>query len=265
MSSGAPEGTNAPKLFIFDGPGEGRVLVSAGDAVIPAGELRHFSGFLEASGAVARSESSDLWGVIAGGGVALDGFRFISRRDLPAAQGMEIFRRSGAAYQMMNLCLKNRFCGSCGKPMMDHKNDLARYCQNCGNTVYPVLSCAVIVAVERGARILLGHNVSFPAGRYSLLAGFVEPGEALEDAIKREIFEESGVTIKNIRYFGSQPWPFPSSMMIGFIAEWESGEPRADGGELSDVRWFSAADLPDLPPPISISRQLIDDWLSRVS
>ena len=149
--------------------------------------------------------------------------------------------------------------------MRDHDRDLARYCQNCGNTVYPALSSAVIVAVEREARILLGHNVNFPAGRYSLLAGFVEPGETLEDAIRREILEEAGVTVKNIRYFGSQPWPFPNSMMLGFNAEWESGEPRPDGWELSDVRWFSADGLPDIPPPISISRQLIDDWLSRVS
>jgi len=147
--------------------------------------------------------------------------------------------------------------------MHDHERDRARFCRSCGNTVYPALSNAVIVAVEKEGRLLLGHNVNFPQGRYSVLAGFVEPGETLEEAIRREIFEESGITVKNIRYFGSQPWPFPNSMMFGFNADWESGEPQADGDELSDVRWFSPKELPDIPPSISISRKLIDDWLAR--
>ena len=149
--------------------------------------------------------------------------------------------------------------------MRDHDHDRARFCPSCGNVVYPALSSAVIVAVEKEGRILLGHNVNFPAGRYSVLAGFVDPGETLEEAIRREIFEECGISVKNIRYFGSQPWPFPNSMMFGFNADWESGEPKADGDELSEVRWFSPGELPDIPPSISISRRLIDDWLARVS
>jgi NAD+ diphosphatase len=166
---------------------------------------------------------------------------------------------------MMNLSVKNKFCGACGNLMADHKTDRARVCPSCGNTVYPALSDAIIVAVEKNGYLLMGHNVNFPVGRYSVLAGFVDPGETLEEAVTREILEESGVAVKNIRYFGSQSWPFPNSMMFGFNAEWESGEPTADGGELSDVRWFAPDELPDLPPSISISRQLIDDWLIRVS
>ena len=109
----------------------------------------------------------------------------------------------------------------------------------------------------------MGHNASFPEGRYSVLAGFVEPGETVEQAVEREVYEESGIRVKNIRYAGSQPWPFPSSMMLGFRADWESGEPVPDGTEITDVRWFSPYDLPDLPPRISISRRLIDGWLAR--
>jgi NAD+ diphosphatase len=111
--------------------------------------------------------------------------------------------------------------------------------------------------------LLMGHNAKFPAGRYSVLAGFVELGESLEDAVGREIYEESRVRVRNVRYFGSQPWPFPSSMMFGFQADWESGEPTPGDGELTDVRWFARDRLPNLPPGVSIARRLIEDWLRR--
>ncbi|MDR0652677.1 MAG: NAD(+) diphosphatase, partial [Synergistaceae bacterium] len=119
--------------------------------------------------------------------------------------------------------------------------------------------------VEKNGMLLLGRNVNFPPERYSVLAGFVEPGETLEDAVRREVYEESRVVIKNVRYFGNQPWPFPNSMMFGFNADWESGDPTPDGQEIADVRWFEPASLPNLPPSISISRKLIDDWLTRVT
>ena len=238
---------------------------SDGDGIPSVDCAERSSGGLAYRGTVSKSGSGDLWGLIRSGAEPLNGFRFVSRRELPGMCGFEIFRRSGAAYQVMNLVLKNKFCGICGSLMNDHEIDIARLCPSCGNIIYPTLSSAVIVAVEHEGRLLLGHNVNFPEGRYSILAGFVEPGETLEEAVKREIFEESGVTVKNIRYFGNQPWPFPNSMMFGFNADWESGEPKADGGELSDVRWFSPDDLPDLPPSISISRQLIDDWITRAS
>jgi NAD+ diphosphatase len=175
----------------------------------------------------------------------------------------DIFRRSGAAFQMMSLYRRNIYCGICGARMTDHETDNARVCPECGNIVYPSLSPAVIVAVEKDGMLLMGHNANFPPGRYSVLAGFVEPGETLEETIFREVYEESRVRVKNITYFGSQPWPFPNSMMFGFKAEWESGEPVPHDGELTDVRWFSPDGLPDLPPPLSISRALINDWLLR--
>jgi NAD+ diphosphatase len=265
MNSESSDQENPREIFIFDRSPEGRVLLDTDENAIPPADARDkFADILEASGPVARVWPCDMWGT-AHPGAELSGYRFASRRELPSICGMETFRRSGAAYQMMNLSIKNKFCGVCGSRMADHKTDRARSCPSCGNTVYPALSDAVIVAVERGGRLLLGHNINFPNGRYSVLAGFVDPGETPEEAVAREILEESGVTVKNIRYFGSQSWPFPNSMMLGFNAEWESGEPNADGGELSDVRWFTPDEMPDLPPPISISRQLIDDWLRRVS
>ena len=263
MNSGTSEAGSI--LFIFDRSPEGQVLIRTDGGRLPSSDdLEIFADTIEEYGAVEKSARPDMWGKFKNM-PAPAGMSFISRRELPWICGFEIFRRSGTAYQMMNLSLKNKFCGECGEQMRNHEQDRARLCPSCGNTVYPALSNAVIVVVEKEGRLLLGHNVNFPSGRYSILAGFVEPGETLEETIRREIFEESGITVKNIRYFGSQPWPFPNSMMLGFNADWESGEPKADGGELSEVRWFAPYELPDLPPSISISRKLIDDWLSRIS
>lgn len=253
-------------LFVFDDSPEGKILLVAGDpptAIAPSernilGDLIEFFGNCCAPGIV-----GDEWALMKDGAAIPDGFVLIARRDLPAYFGMDFFTRSGIAFQMMSLFKKNRFCGVCGAMMADHPVERARLCGSCGNIVYPVLAPAVIVAVERDGMLLMGHGVNFPKGRYSVLAGFVEPGETLEECVKREIFEESGVRVKNIRYFGSQPWPFPASMMLGFKADWESGDPAPRDGELSDVHWFRREDLPDMPPSVSISRRLIDDWLLR--
>jgi NAD+ diphosphatase len=209
------------------------------------------------------ADRGEAWGLLAGDAEIPDGLAAVSRRDLAVILGSGLFLRSGAAFQVMSLYADNKYCGRCGERMGDHDKETARVCSNCGRMVFPSLYPAMIVAVEKRGMILLGHNVNFPEGRYSVLAGFVEPGETVEDAVAREVYEESRVKIKNIRYAGSQPWPFPSSMMLGFRADWESGEPRPDGIEMTDVRWFTPYDLPNLPPKISISRTLIDDWLRR--
>ena len=132
----------------------------------------------------------------------------------------------------------------------------------CGLASYPRISPAAIVAIvrrdEHGERILLARNHRFPPGRYSVLAGFVEPGESLEMCAQREVFEEVGIRIKNVRYFGSQPWPFPNSLMLGFTAEYESGEIRLEESELADAQWFSVSNFPSLPPKMTIARKLID-------
>jgi NAD+ diphosphatase len=255
-----------PLCFIFDNSSEGRVLCAPGGRFPSAEEAGDFEGCLEIAGMVLKRPPCDVWGLVKPDAAAdrRDGYAFVSRRNLPG-RDVNLFRRAGVAFQMMCLCLKNKYCGVCGNIMTDHQDERARVCPSCGNIVYSAPASAVIVAVEKDGAILLGHNVNFPAGRYSILAGFVEPGETLEEAVTREVFEESQVRIKNIRYFGSQPWPFPNSMMFGFTADWESGEPTPDGGELSDVHWFKPDGLPNLPPSMSISRKLIDRWLARVT
>lgn len=147
--------------------------------------------------------------------------------------------------------------------MKEHEKDRAMVCPSCGHVVYPSLSPAVIMSVEKDGKLLMGHGASFPPGRYSVLAGFVEPGETLEEAVCREVYEESRIRVKNVRYFASQPWPFPNSFMLAFQTDWESGEPVADNEEMLSVRWFTPDDLPDIPPGVSVSRKLIDDWLER--
>jgi NAD+ diphosphatase len=127
------------------------------------------------------------------------------------------------------------------------------------------MSPAIIVAVVRDKTILLAHAARFPGAMYSVLAGFVEPGESLEECVRREVKEEAGVDLKHIRYFGSQPWPFPNSLMIGFTAAYAGGEITADQKEIVDARWFQAKDLPLIPEKVSIARKLIDWFVEKYS
>jgi NAD+ diphosphatase len=151
-----------------------------------------------------------------------------------------------------------RYCGRCGKEMTRAEEMNALACTGCGALVFPRISPAVIVLVERDGQALLGSSHRFTADFYSVLAGFVEPGESLEDTVQREIEEEVGIKVKNVRYFGSQPWPFPDSLMIGFTAEYESGEIKIDKTEIAAAGWFSPDKLPTIPGKISIARKLID-------
>lgn len=161
----------------------------------------------------------------------------------------------------------HQFCGRCGSPTELVSGERARRCIRCGLSSYPRISPAIIIAVtresERGEQILLARNHRFPAGRYSVVAGFVEAGETLEECAAREVHEEVGVQIANIRYFGSQSWPFPNSLMIGLTADYAGGEISLEESEIADARWFSPETMPQLPPKISIARQLIEAFLSR--
>jgi NAD+ diphosphatase len=170
---------------------------------------------------------------------------------------------AGVANQLIRWDRNHRFCGRCGLPTEDEVDERAKRCPECGLVNYPRLSPAVIMAVLRNDRILLAHSQRFPGKFYSVLAGFVEPGETLEACVKREIQEEVNIRVKNIRYFGSQPWPFPDSLMIAFTAEYAGGEINPDPAEIADADWFSAGNLPPIPPKISIARQLIDWFLAN--
>jgi NAD+ diphosphatase len=173
---------------------------------------------------------------------------------------------AGRAAQIVTWDRSHAFCGQCGAPTEPAGHERARRCPNCGLVAYPRLSPAIIIAVvrrtETGRQILLARNHRFPSGRYSVLAGYVEPGESLEECAHREVGEEAGIRIKEMRYFGSQPWPFPNSLMIGFTAEYDGGEIRIEESELADAAWFAADALPDLPPRMTIARKLIDWFLS---
>jgi NAD+ diphosphatase len=137
-------------------------------------------------------------------------------------------------------------------------------CPRCGLTQYPRIAPAVIVLVRRGEQALLARNGRFPVPFFSTLAGFTEIGETLEETIHREIYEEVGIKVRDAKYRGSQPWPFPHSLMVGFTAEYESGDIKVDGEEIAEARFFSAHDLPLIPPKISIARRLIDGWLDEM-
>ncbi|MBL3592794.1 MAG: NAD(+) diphosphatase [Synergistaceae bacterium] len=201
------------------------------------------------------------WAEVPLGTEAPEGMTFVSRRSLWGRLDESLFFLSGKAFHLMDWHRMNRFCGRCGHALADHPEEKALLCSSCDNVVFPVIAPAVIVAVERDGKILLGRSPHFPPGRYSVLAGFVEAGESLETTIIREIREEVGIEVQDIRYFGSQPWPFPRSLMVGFKARWKSGEIAIDGREIVDARWFSPEEMPDFPPSFSIARKLIEDFL----
>ena len=164
----------------------------------------------------------------------------------------------------------HRYCGRCGAPLQPIRAGHAARCSGCGVEHYPRTDTAIIVAVTDGKRLLLGRQASWPLRRYSVIAGFLEPGERLEDAVAREVLEETGLRVRTCRYAGSQPWPFPANLMVGFEAEADGDEPHF-GGELEDARWFSAADIHAgvaagellLSPRLSISSWLIRRWLAQ--
>jgi NAD+ diphosphatase len=184
-------------------------------------------------------------------------------RTLVEAFDEETFAVAGRASHVLDWATTSRFCGRCGSATERVRGERCMRCPKCALSLYPRISPAVIVLVRRGEQALLARNARFPLPFYSTLAGFSDVGETLEDTIVREIREEVGIRVKAPRYFGSQPWPFPNSLMIGFTAEWESGDIEVDGDEIAEAAWFSRGELPMVPPPISIARRMIDAWLAE--
>ncbi len=166
--------------------------------------------------------------------------------------------------QLLEWDRTHRFCGACGTPTERVAHERARRCPACNLSVYPRISPAMMALVTRGRELLLARGLNFPPGRYSALAGFLEAGESIEQAVVREVREETNVEVTNLRYFGSQSWPFPNSLMIAFRADYAGGELRADPAEIADAQWFTPEALPDLPPPISIARALIESTLADI-
>ena len=190
--------------------------------------------------------------------VAPEGMDFRGLRGLFKLLGRDIFRIARRALHIKNWDRENQYCGHCGTPTKTKQNELAKVCPECNLLQYPRLSPAIIVAVVKGDRLLLARAGRFPPEMYSVLAGFVEPGESLEDCVSREVKEEVGIEVKNIHYFGSQHWPFPNSLMLGFTAEYAGGEIIMDETEIVNAGWFTANNLPSVPGKISIAGRLIE-------
>jgi NAD+ diphosphatase len=201
--------------------------------------------------------------------------RLVSLRDAGAALCAREAGLAGYLVALLNWHRAHCFCADCGAPTEVAEAGSSRRCTRFGTEHFPRTDPAVIVLVESDEQVLLGRQRDWEPGSYSVLAGFVAPGESLEEAVSREVYEESGIRIKDAAFVASQPWPFPSSLMLGFHAHGRHGQPRAQDGELEDVRWFTRAEVGralagepsglDLPPRISIARLLIERWYEAVS
>jgi NAD+ diphosphatase len=188
---------------------------------------------------------------------------FVDLRRLHGLMAPDFLQAAVTGTQVLSWDRTFQYCGRCGTPTQDKADERAKICPACGLINFPRLSPAIIAAVIRDDQILLANGDGFPSGFFSVLAGFVEPGETLEACVVREVKEEVGIDVHNIRYFGSQPWPFPDSLMVAFTAEYSGGEIRVDGSEVKAADWFSANNLPSRPDArIDISGQLIE-WFEH--
>jgi len=174
-----------------------------------------------------------------------------------------LFWIAARAVQIVDWDKTHQFCGQCGTQLRMKTTERAKECPKCGLLHFPRLSPAIIVLVERGNEVLLARSRHFLPDMYSVLAGFVEPGESLEETVVREVKEEVSIEVKDLQYFGSQPWPFPHSLMIGFTATYAGGEIKLDETEIEDAGWFTVENLPRIPGKISVARKLIDWFVSK--
>lgn len=173
---------------------------------------------------------------------------------------LELYRMAGKSSEILYWDRNTQFCGVCGAPMRLH-TPISKCCTKCGKEVWPQLSTAIIVLVRRGSEILLVHPHNLRGNYYGLVAGFVETGETLEECVSREVMEETGIKVKNVRYFGSQPWPYPCGLMVGFYADYSAGDLCLQDSEIAYGGWFGKENLPEIPGKLSMARMLIDAWL----
>jgi len=185
-------------------------------------------------------------------------------RKTAATGSPEEIRKASSELELAEWRRTNRFCGCCGAEMKPHADAAERafVCPSCGYAAYPRIAPAVIVLVTKGDKALLQRNTHYKGAAWTLVAGFVDPGENLEEAVRREIREEASIEVADIRYAGSQTWPYPSNIMIGFRAEYAAGELKPDGAEVVESGWFGRGNLPQIPQPGSIARKMIDAWLA---
>ncbi len=200
---------------------------------------------------------------VAAKGTATQGFALMGLRNLLGRTNQSLFYLAGRAKQIIEWHETHQFCSRCGTSVADHEVDRAKECPSCKLISYPRLSPSIIVLITKGEEMLLARNAAWPNGMYSTLAGFVEPGESIEQTVHREVFEEVGLHVRNLHYFGSQSWPFPNSLMLGFHAQYDSGEIVCQEGEIADAQWFRADNLPQIPPKTAISGWLIQEFIDQ--
>lgn len=201
-------------------------------------------------------------GAVNGEAVLPTNFESLDLRASYACIAEEEYILAGKGWELLFWDSHTRFCGDCGSKMRRH-SAISKICSRCGREIFPQLSPAVLVLVRRGEEALLVHARNFKRPFYGLVAGFVETGESLEECVAREVMEETNLKVKNIKYFGSQAWPYPANLMIGFTADYESGEIKFADHELSDGAFFSRDNHPSIPSPPSLARTMIDSWLNE--
>jgi NAD+ diphosphatase len=192
------------------------------------------------------------------------GLRYSGLRALFFKLPDELLSLAARAFHVVDWDRCHRYCGRCGTATRDRAHERAKECPACGLVAYPRIAPAMMALVTRGREMLLARAQRFATGMYSALAGFVEPGESIEDCVRREVREEVGLEVDRITYFSSQPWAFPHSLMIAYTAEYAGGEIRLDDAEIAEARWFTADALPTLPSSVSIARRLIDATAARL-
>jgi NAD+ diphosphatase len=218
---------------------------------VPHAQVRHYLG---------RLGGLDAWAIQAES--VPSGWRRVPLRTAMMAMAAPQMSVAGRAAQLVEWDRAHRFCGVCGTPTESLAEERARRCPACGHVAYPRITPAMMVMVWRPGQVLLARSPRFAKGVYSALAGFVEAGETIEQCVERETFEEVGVQVTDLRYYGSQSWPFPHSLMIAFTARWAGGEIVPEPGEIEDAHWFSLDALPGIPPPFSIAGHLIRDTVA---
>lgn len=192
----------------------------------------------------------------------VDGLQMRGLRQAYTILSPQDYQLAGKCQELLYWDQSSRYCGVCGTPLR-WQTSISKQCPECGKEWWPSLAIATIVRIQRGDEILMVHSRNFRGRFYGLVAGFVETGETLEECVRREVWEETHLRIHSLRYFGSQPWPYPCGLMVAFTAEYESGELQLQSEELAGGGWFKRDNMPQPPAPGSIARQLIDDWLDK--
>ena len=261
-----PEGQSHDDAWYFVIVGQEILCVSENGSPRPilADEMRWLEIERHAEIFLGRYQGRSCFAVVASGR-APQGYALLNLRAWLGRVAPPLFYLAGRAQQLADWERDHRFCGRCGTDMENHSVDRAKQCSNCGLDQLPRLSPSIIVLIRKGEEMLLARNANWPRGMYSTLAGFVEPGESIEQTVHREVLEEVGLRVRNVRYLGSQSWPFPNSLMLGFHADYAGGDIVCQEGEIADAKWFHYSDLPGVPPGTAISRWLIDDFIDEMT